>query len=58
MVTLVVAVAFMYRDYLRRDKLETLQVEIDALDQRREAGDLSDEEHRDAKQRLLDDLIP
>ena len=57
LIPLIVAVAVMYRDRLRREKLKALKSKLDALDQQRDSGEITDEQCRRAKQELLEASI-
>jgi uncharacterized membrane protein len=53
LVPLVVAIAFAYRRYFKRGKMKKLKEQLDELERRRDAGELSDEEFEAAKEELF-----
>jgi hypothetical protein len=53
LVPLVVAIAFAYRRHFKRGQMDELRVQLDELERRRDAGELSDEESETAREELL-----
>ena len=57
LIPLLVAVAVMYRNTLRRDKIEALKRKLDDLDQQLQAGTISKEQHREMRREFLDGIV-
>ena len=53
LVPLVVAIAFAYRRYFKREKMRELKNQLDELEHRRDEGELTDEEFEAAREELL-----
>jgi hypothetical protein len=53
LVPLVVAIAFAYRRHFKREKMKELQDQLDELERKRDAGEISDEEFEVAKEELF-----